>query len=161
MAVDILKSQSSPGVGRAGDRGGVCRFCGCTERDACLVDDLVDVRGCSWIDQGRRVCSVCAPAAKAEGQSLRGARRVGYLVTPAWVRAHHLGFVVGWFTVSPRSRYGRNPFRPRVVHEAWTIGQRVGAESARVFQIRFGEITNEPRKAALLAGMPRGRRAGA
>lgn len=137
---------------------GVCRFCGCSEYDACLVEEFVDVRGCSWIDVGRRVCSVCAPAAKAEGLALRTSRKVGYPMTPSWVRAHHLGFVVGWFTLSPRSRSGRNPFRPRLAHEAWTIGQRWGAEAARVHVVRFGAIPNAPRRAALLAGMPRGRR---
>lgn len=142
---------------------GVCRFCGCTEFDACVVDDIIDVRGCSWIDAGRRVCSVCAPAAKAEGHSLRTLRRAGYAITAAWLRAHHLGFVVGWFGVTPRSRYGRNPFRPRpfIPHEAWDRGQRAGAEARRLYVTTFGEIANDLRRRALIAGMPRGRRAGA
>lgn len=153
---------------------GVCRFCGCTEHDACVIDvpmylgapgidSRMLARGCSWVDVGRRVCSVCAPAAKAQGRSLRTLRRAGYAITPAWLRAHHLGFVVGWFGVSARSRYGRNPFpaRPFIPREAWDSGWRAGAAARRIYAQQFGEITNEPRKAALLANMPRGRRAGA
>src|SRR4051812_6085595 len=113
---------------------GVCRFCFCSEYDACAVDGILDVEGCHWIDVARRTCSACAPAAKAEGASLRGLRHVGYAVTPAWLRAHHLGFVVGWFGVTVRSRYGRNPYRPAAVREAWRLGQRAGAESARVYR---------------------------
>ncbi len=140
---------------------GVCRFCGCTERDACVVDGLLDVEGCHWIDAGRRTCSACAVAAKAEGGALKGLRQAGYALTPAWLRAYHLGFVVGWFGVTPRSRYGRNPFRTPAPREAWTIGQRIAADAARSYRLHFGELPNEPRRAFLIASMPRGRRAGA
>src|SRR3954463_4988662 len=128
---------------------GICRFCGCSELDACVVDDVVGFGACYWTDRAQRVCSVCAPAAKAEGQLLRALRRGGWALTPAVVRALHLGFVVGWFDVSPRSAYGRNPFAQPTPVRGWAAGQRAGAEARRVHVRLFGPVTNAPRRPVL------------
>jgi hypothetical protein len=134
------------------DVAGVCRFCGCSEFDPCAVEDFFDVVGCSWTDRGRRVCSVCAPASKAEGHALTVLRRVVRPMTPVWRVAFHRGFIVGWFAVSPRSPYGRNPYRPRDPREAWQIGQRHGAEARRQFVLTFGAVQNRPRRFVLTGG---------
>jgi hypothetical protein len=130
---------------------GVCRFCGCSEYDACVVDDLVEVRGCSWADASRRVCSVCRPASLAEGLALRTLRTAGHGIDARWLRAFHHGLIVGWFAVSARSRYGRNPYPvPRaVVREAWTLGQHQGMIARLRYQTAFGSITNAPRRSVL------------
>lgn len=134
---------------------GVCRFCGCSELDACIVDDIIDVRGCSWIDASRRICSVCAPAARAEGLQLRTLRVAGYRYAADWVRAFHRGFQVGWFAISARSPYGRNPFFTSRTVEAWQLGHRAG-EAARINYTRTcGAITNAPRTAFLAGGVRR------
>ena len=36
----------------------ICRNCGCTDDNACLVDDGNKLRGCYWVE--RDLCSVCA-----------------------------------------------------------------------------------------------------
>jgi hypothetical protein len=139
---------------------GVCRFCGCSEYDACCVDDGFDLVGCSWTDRTRSVCSVCAPAAKAEAIALRTLAKAGYrserpgIKAPlAFVAAFHQGFVVGWFGISPRSPYSRNPFTKLPIRhpqrEAWDLGHWRGAEASRVYQSACGPLTNAPRKAVL------------
>jgi hypothetical protein len=98
---------------------GVCCFCGCSEYDACRVDVPFEpaTEPCSWTDRTRSVCTVCAPAAKAEAIALRTLAKAGYrserpgIKAPLdFVAAFHQGFVVGWFGISPRSPYSRNPF---------------------------------------------------
>lgn len=112
----------------------------------------------------RRAPHLFSVRAGGEGGGLRAAHvtaRGLIRITPAWLRAFHSGFVVGWFAITSRSRYGRNPFRVRRLVEIWDHGQRCGAEARRRYLQIFSEISNEPRKAALLTGMPRGRHAGA
>lgn len=140
---------------------GVCRFCGCSEDDACRVDDGFSLEvGCSWTDRTRSVCSVCAPAAKAEALALRTLAKAGYrserpgIQTPLeFVAAFHAGFLVGWFGISPRSPYGRNPWPPMrrwaPKHDAWDLGQRRGAEASRIYQSACGPLTNAPRREVL------------
>jgi len=39
-------------------RMGVCRFCRCTQRRACRIEDILgDVTSCCWVDRKRTVCS--------------------------------------------------------------------------------------------------------
>jgi hypothetical protein len=148
-----------------------CRFCGCSEFDACAADNGFEIVGCHWIDRTQTVCSACAPAAKAETLALRTLMRAGYRSTRpgigeglAFVEAFHLGFVVGWFQISKRSPYGRNPFplkystprgrRLSVLNDAWYLGRNHGAEASRSYQRACGPLTNAPRRAVLR--VPRG-----
>jgi len=143
-----------------------CRFCGCSEFDACAVGlDVHDTWiGCRWTDRTRTVCSVCAPAAKAETIALRvvvradaALRAPGVRHAAEFVAAFHRGFVVGWFSVSTRSPYGRNPYKVgawSLLVDAWDVGQRSGAEASRSYQRVCGPLTNAPRRAVLR--VPRG-----
>lgn len=36
---------------------GVCRFCGCTENNACVIDVGLMTITCSWVSSSRTVCS--------------------------------------------------------------------------------------------------------
>jgi hypothetical protein len=137
---------------------GVCRFCGCSEYDACVVDDGFSHVGCSWIDRTRSVCSACAPAAKAEAIAVRTLAnyRSDHPHLKAaldFVAAFHQGFVVGWFEISPRSKYSRNPWAPMrkwaAKREAWELGQRAGAEASRSYQRICGPLVNAPRREVL------------
>jgi hypothetical protein len=139
---------------------GVCRFCGCSEYDACRVDDGFSLEvGCSWTDHTRSVCSACAPAAKAEAIAVRvvsHAYQSQLLSLPAsldFVAAFHDGFRVGWFGISKRSPASRNPWPPMrkwaLKREAWTLGQRAGAEASRGYQRICGPLTNAPRREVL------------
>jgi hypothetical protein len=39
-------------------KSGVCRFCKCTQRRACRIEDILgDVTSCCWVDRKRTVCS--------------------------------------------------------------------------------------------------------
>lgn len=142
---------------------GVCRFCGCSEYDACITPLCKCGFGvpCSWTDRTQSVCSACAPAAKAEAIALRTLAKAGYrserpgVKAPLeFVAAFHAGFVVGWFGVSPRSKYGRNPFvaRRRALNPeqvAWHRGQLAGAEASRGYQRVCGPLVNAPRREVL------------
>jgi hypothetical protein len=146
---------------------GVCRFCGCSEYDACRVDVPFEpaTEPCSWTDRTRSVCSACAPAAKAEAIALRTLAKVGYrsarpgITTPlGFVASFHHGFLVGWFGISRRSRYSRNPFTREPYpnfhawwsrHVAWDLGRRHGAEASRGYQRVCGPLVNAPRKEVL------------
>jgi len=141
---------------------GVCRFCGCSEFDACVVDDVFgfETGGCHWTDRTRSCCSSCAPAAKAEAIALRTLAAAGYRsdhptlkASLDFVAAFHQGFVVGWFGVSPRSPYGRNPWPPMrrwaPKREAWQLGQQSGAEASRSYQRVCGPLQNAPRRRLL------------
>jgi len=139
---------------------GVCRFCGCSEYDACEVDDGFGVFSdpCHWTDRTRSCCSACAPAAKAEAIALRTMAAAGYRSDHPrlkesldFVAAFHRGFVVGWFQISKRSPYGRNPFTLRITREPWELGYQAGAEASRSYQRVCGPLMNAPRK-AILAG---------
>ena len=133
------------------DVAGICRFCGCSEREACVVDDSLEIRGCHWIHRTLTVCSACAPAAKAETAALAAypAAR-GIPAQSVLERAYHQGFVVGWFSV--RGRFARNPFggKPEQAY-SWTRGQRDGAEASRVYQRACGPLPNAPRREVLVA----------
>lgn len=71
IVVELLEAAQLP--------AGVCRFCGCTDGDACVVDDGFGPVGCSWIDRDHRVCSACIAVARAELHYLRGSVIVGEL----------------------------------------------------------------------------------
>ena len=141
---------SKPGAGR-------CRFCGCSELDACAFDDGLELVGCHWADRTCTVCSVCAPAAKAEAYALRSVMRAGHRTDQgnglpdniAFVRAFHAGFVVGWFGVSARSLYRRNPHRIGARATSWDLGHRAGTEASRAYQQICGTLENAPRRAWL------------
>lgn len=124
---------------------GVCRFCGCSEYDACE-------EGCYWADRTFRLCSTCVPAARAEGKHVRAVRRAGYRIDAAWLRAYHAGFIVGWFAVTPRSPYGRNPHETRVLQSAWAMGQRAGATARHGYTTTIGPVNAVPRRAILVGG---------
>jgi len=143
---------------------GTCRFCGCTELDACVVNDGFELAGCSWIDLGRTVCSACTAAAKAETVALRTWQAAGFKDTDVQLlEALHVGFVVGWFGVTKQSSFGRNPYRvesrerkaqerDRVLVEAWDRGHLAGAEASRQHRQTCGPLENAPRKDALRVG---------
>jgi hypothetical protein len=124
---------------------GICHFCGCTELDACRDGEF----GCSWRDETLRVCSVCGPAAAAEAREMRALRAAGWSMGPEFRRAVHLGFVVGWFGVSARSPYGRNPFTRPEQQRGWDMGQLAGAAARLSHVLRVGPVTNQPRRAVL------------
>jgi hypothetical protein len=140
---------------------GVCRFCGCSEQDACFVDGPCGPEGCAWTDATRSVCTTCAPAAKAEGIIVRRLARAGYRSEEPglggvidFVDAFHRGFVAGWFGVSTRSPYGRNPYRlrssvPSHQRTAWDLGHRQGEEASRQYQQVCGPLPNAPRRDVL------------
>jgi hypothetical protein len=147
---------------RCPSSAGVCRFCGCSEEDACIAPLCHCGFGvpCSWTDRTQSVCSACAPAAKAEAIALKTLVKAGYrserpgIKAPLdFVQAFHQGFVVGWFSISARSAFGRNPWPPMPhwapKHNAWNLGQRRGAEASRVYQSACGPLTNAPRKEVL------------
>ncbi|HWQ34866.1 MAG TPA: hypothetical protein VNQ79_18630 [Blastocatellia bacterium] len=39
-----------------------CRYCGCTERTACVTDD----GPCCWIDAAQTICSACVTSLRVE-----------------------------------------------------------------------------------------------
>jgi hypothetical protein len=146
---------------------GVCRFCGCSEYDPCVVDGFFELEGCAWSDRTQTVCSLCAPAAKAERLALKALQHAGYrsaytrlTVTLRFVEAFHVGFVVGWFAISPRSVYGRNPLARQgdPGHEAWQLGHRAGTEASRRYRDVCGPLQNAPRREVLQVGRRRDRR---
>jgi hypothetical protein len=71
-------------------------------------------------------------------------RAAGYPIDAAWLRASHRGFLVGWFGVSRRSRYGRNPLRRGRTHGAWYLGYEAGVDARRVERTTFGPLLNQP-----------------
>lgn len=126
------------------NRPGVCRFCGCSDFSPCPY-------GCAWANPVHTVCSSCAPAAKAEARALQTLARAGYRPLE-FVAAFHLGFIVGWFTISARSPYGRNPYPARtrrVTRRNWDRGQRAGAEASRAYQRVCGPLLHTVRRAVL------------
>jgi hypothetical protein len=147
----------------AGLPAGVCRFCGCTDVDACVVDDVFGSVGCSWIDRDCRVCSACVAAARAELHVLGaaagptvlvGGRRSSAWARASWLRAFHLGFLVGWFAVSPRAAAGRSTYLHRATRrdlEAWRRGQAAGAAARVRYGSTCGPVTNLPRASVLAA----------
>jgi len=141
---------------------GVCRFCGCTELDACVEDDLAvgfGPVGCSWIDETQRICSACVAAAHAERRHLAALPVSSFGPPSAWarairLRAFHLGFVVGWYAVSPRTAAGRSTYlRPatRPAVDAWIGGQRAGEAARQAYGRACGHVTTLPRPAILAA----------
>jgi len=52
-------------IGRPTFPPGVCTGCGCSELDACVVDEGLGPEGCQWIDRTRRRCTACGPAPAA------------------------------------------------------------------------------------------------
>jgi hypothetical protein len=152
VGVELLEAAALP--------AGVCRFCGCTEVDACVVDDGFGPVGCSWIDRERRVCSACVAAARAELHHL-GAGALPVVDRPAaawaraaWLRAFHLGFVVGWFAVSPRTRAGRSTYlqpTTRRAVAAWQRGHGAGTAARVRYGSTCGPVTNLPRPRVLAA----------
>jgi hypothetical protein len=107
--------------------------------------------------------------AGGEGGSDRGAdARELSIRSPApegaldFVAAFHQGFIVGWFEISPRSKYSRNPWPPMPKwapkREAWDLGQRAGAEASRGYQRICGPLVNAPRKEVLQGRGGRGDR---
>jgi hypothetical protein len=137
---------------------GVCRFCGCTEHDACVVDDALGRVGCYWIDRTRRICSACVVAARAELHHVAAlpaadTSRAAWARRP-WCRGFHLGFLVGWFAVSPRTAAGRSTYlRPPspARRDAWTRGQRAGEAARQAYGRACGQVTTLPRPAVLAA----------
>lgn len=57
------------------ERAGVCRWCGCTEDDACPT-------GCSWANARGTLCSECHALDQAM-KSRRGRRRIALTVQEA------------------------------------------------------------------------------
>jgi hypothetical protein len=114
-------------------KAGLCRFCGCSERDACLVDD----EPCTWTDQTLTVCTACAPAAAAEAQLLAARARGGW--RPGLRVAFHRGFVVGWFSVR-----ARNPYVPTVAGRGhvWSAGKYAGQVARQIHVAHYGPIPN-------------------
>jgi hypothetical protein len=128
---------------------GVCRFCGCSQFDAC-VDSFFG--SCAWlVFTGRRVCTACAPAAKAEALALK-VRRNRRSLSAAWRAAFHRGFIVGWFAVTARSPYGRNPYDSPDGRAAWAMGQRAGDVARHSYTTTFGPIGNRPRRHVFTQG---------
>lgn len=59
-------------------RRGTCRFCGCSEFDACVIRDAVgNTFGCWWMDIEQTVCSMpmCQSAAELAGIAYTEARQ--------------------------------------------------------------------------------------
>jgi hypothetical protein len=154
---------------------GICRFCGCSEFDACIVDDGLGPIGCHWIDRRQRICSACVAAARAERHHVGALSAVTFgpptaWVRATWLRAFHLGFLVGWFAVSPRTAAGRSTYLrsapPRAL-EAWQRGQRAGEAARQAYGRACGQVTTLPRAAVLAvyagrqAGRPNRRRSAA
>lgn len=131
-------------------KAGICRFCGCSEFDACVVDGGLGPEGCSWIDPTRTVCSACAAAAKAEAHALRVHPELA--AYPAPLAAYHQGFVVGWFGV--RGRFKRNPYAgadvrsSRIAAKAnwWRLGQMAGEAAVHQHRLSAGPLENTPRR---------------
>jgi hypothetical protein len=152
LVVELLEAARLP--------AGICRYCGCTEVDACVVDDGFGPIGCSWIDREQRVCSACVAAARAELHVL-GAGALPVVGPPAaawaraaWLRAFHLGFVVGWFAVSPRTRAGRSTYLQPATRrgvEAWQRGRGAGTAARVRYGSTCGSVTNLPRPRVLAA----------
>lgn len=44
-------------IGLSAARSGRCRFCGCTDEDACIPE----AGGCHWVDPEHTICSECVP----------------------------------------------------------------------------------------------------
>jgi len=137
---------------------GVCRFCGCSDIRPCPF-------GCAWTDRTETVCTTCSPAQAAERLMFAALRVAGYRSTRpgiaevlAFVETFHQGFVVGWFGISSRSPYGRNPYARGREREAWDLGHRSGSEASRQFQRVCGPLENAPRRDVLQVGRRRERR---
>ncbi|HEV8474621.1 MAG TPA: hypothetical protein VGR82_17720 [Methylomirabilota bacterium] len=96
---------------------GTCRWCKCTDVDACPG-------GCAWVDSACTLCSACEPinvAWKDEKTSRGGAR------PPNMRRAFFTGFLVGARDARDESN-GLNPYSKGAVQWGWwRRGQEAGA----------------------------------
>jgi hypothetical protein len=54
-------------------QAGVCRFCGCTEAQACVFEFKGQPHACWWVDADRTVCS-SPPCWKRLYEELRASR---------------------------------------------------------------------------------------
>jgi hypothetical protein len=127
-----------------GSAAGVCRFCGCTDRDPCLDDDGFSVTACWW--SSATLCSSCVPAALAEAK----ARPAD--ATRAADLAFHRGFVVGWFDLHGNLRrcpYVDTGSQARV----WTAGLAAGEARSRQYQLACGPLRNAPRRRGRTVGV--------
>lgn len=140
-------------------RAGVCRFCGCSEFDACTFTvAFVGPMTCSWTDRTESVCSICAPAAKAEARLLR-VLSAGYQYAPASEQAYHRGFVIGWFQL--RGNLRRCPYdRPSGKAYLWDRGLLAGDTAGRQYRGACGPLTNRPRRSVLVSHRRRPTRPG-
>ncbi len=140
-------------------RVGVCRFCGCSPNDACVVNGFFGPEGCAWIDRAETLCSACGPAAKAEAIAILVRQAAGYRDGKDGVQAFHRGFVSGWFIISRDSELGRNPYRergqPALLRDAWDLGRRGGREASRQYIRLCGPLENAPHPGVLIAGRHR------
>lgn len=130
---------------------GVCRFCGCSQWDACPG-------GCAWADHTATVCTTCVPAATAWREAYTTLNQAGYpsdhrgsADALAFSDALRHGFIVGWFGISPLSLFGRNPYhRNLIARAAWDLGLRQGTVRSAQHQAACGPLRHAPRRTVLV-----------